>query len=78
MKARESQPKRGYFYRSWMSLVGIITIAKDLGLGNHYRSHEDDDICEYTPAECICRTRIWQLVYILECMIGGPQGTKHI
>jgi hypothetical protein len=74
MKARESHPKRGYFYRSWTSLVNIIAMAKDVGLAEHLSHHDGGNSCQFTPAECVSRTRIWQLLFILEVMIGGPQG----
>jgi len=74
MKARESQPsRRGYFYRSWMSLVNIIAMAKDLGMNEHLDDHRHGQ-CGLTPGECVSRTRIWQTLFILEAMIGGPQG----
>jgi hypothetical protein len=76
MKAKESQPKRGYFYRSWMSLVNIIAMAKDLELDQHVQSHTDGNTCTFTPSECVCRTRIWQVVFMLEPFIGGPQGNS--
>jgi hypothetical protein len=75
MKAKESQPKRGYFYRSWMSLVNIIAMAKDLELDQHVQNHTDGNTCSFTPSECVCRTRIWQVVFMLEPFIGGPQGS---
>jgi hypothetical protein len=79
MKAKESQPqRRGYFYRSWMSLVNIVAMSKDLGLHEHLEDHEDGGSCGFSTPECICRTRIWQTLCILEAMIGGPQGKAQI
>ncbi|KAF2674193.1 hypothetical protein BT63DRAFT_408401 [Microthyrium microscopicum] len=75
MKAKESQPqKRGYFYRSWMSIVNIIAMSKDLGLHEHLESHEDEGSCGFSTPECVSRTRIWQTLSILEAMVGGPQA----
>ena len=49
-------------------------MAKDLGLHVHLESHEGGNSCQFTPADCVCKTRIWQLLFILEVMVGGPQG----
>jgi hypothetical protein len=74
MKAREFHPKRGYFYRSWSHVVDIINMAKDLNLNEHLEAHKGGNCCQLTPTECVSRTRTWQLLYILESMIGAPQG----
>lgn len=76
LKAREAAPKRGYYYRSWMTVVQCVQMAKDLGLEEHYEEHKAGRPCEYAsnPAECQLRTRIWQTVFICEVMVGGPQG----
>ena len=57
-----------------MALVNIIAMAKDLGLGQHLEAHEVGNSCQFTSTECVCQTRIWQLLFILEVMVGGPQG----
>jgi len=77
LKARESAPKRGYFYRSWMMLVNIVAMAKDLELDQHMEMHKLGHHCDSTVYDCVCKTRIWLLLYSLEAMIGGPQGTPH-
>jgi hypothetical protein len=74
LKAREAYPKRGYFYRSWNTLVNIVAMAKDLEIDMHLEDHQDGNTCRNSPTDCVCKTRIWQLLYILEAMIGGPQG----
>jgi hypothetical protein len=74
LKARESAPKRGYFYRSWMTLVNIVAMAKDLELDQHLELHMSGQPCESNLYDCVCKTRCWQLMYVLEAMIGGPQG----
>ena len=77
MKARETQPgRRGYFYRSWTALVNIVSMSKDLGLHEHLGDHEYGQ-CGLNAGECITRTRTWQTVFILEAMIGGPQGAYN-
>lgn len=74
LKARESAPKRGYYYRSWMSIVQCVQIGKDLGLDEHYEDHQAGQSCGLSPAECLLRTRIWQTIFVCEVMIGSPQG----
>jgi hypothetical protein len=54
-------------------LVNIIAMAKDLGLNEHLDDHNHGQ-CGLTPGECVSRTRIWQTIFILEAMIGAPQG----
>ena len=76
LKAREATPKRGYYYRSWMTLKTIITMAKDLELHEHYIEHEADRKCGSDPTECLIKTRIWQCIFACEIMVGGPQGAQ--
>ncbi|KAK1255132.1 hypothetical protein MKX08_009127 [Trichoderma sp. CBMAI-0020] len=80
LKAREAAPKRGYYYRSWMTVVQCVQMAKDLGLEEHYEEHKAGRPCEYAsnPTECQLRTRIWQTVFICEVMVGGPQGRYNM
>ncbi|KAL9599668.1 MAG: hypothetical protein Q9219_003656 [cf. Caloplaca sp. 3 TL-2023] len=74
LKAREAAPKRGYYYRSWMTVKTLVTMAKDLELHEHYADHQADRDCSFDPTECLIRRRIWQTIFICEMMIGGPQG----
>ena len=74
LKARESSPKRGYYYRSWMTCKTIVTMAKDLELHEHYDTHAAGGDCGSDPMECLKKTRIWQTALACEVMIGGPQG----
>lgn len=74
LKARESVPKRGYYYRSWMMVVQCVQMAKDLGLEEHYGEHKAGRPCGFDTADCINRTRIWQTLFVCELMIGSPQG----
>ncbi|KAE9978515.1 hypothetical protein EG328_001425 [Venturia inaequalis] len=74
LKARESAPKRGYFYRSWMIVVNAVAMAKDLNMHEHVEDHDLGQPCNNSLLECGVKTRIWQLLYVLEAMIGGPQG----
>lgn len=74
LKAREGSPKRGYFYRSWMTTKTIVSMAKDLDLHEHYAVHKAGESCESNAADCISKTRAWQAIMICEFMIGAPQG----
>ncbi|TLS23522.1 uncharacterized protein PpBr36_05710 [Pyricularia pennisetigena] len=74
IKAREASPKRGYYFRSWMSIVQCVQMGKDLSLDDHYQDHLAGKSCGSGPAECLMKTRIWQTIFIMELMIGSPQG----
>ena len=74
LKARESTPKRGYYYRSWMTIKTLVAMAKDLELHEHYSDHQENRSCGSDPTECLVKTRIWQSIYLCEMMVGGPQG----
>ncbi|KAL7269884.1 hypothetical protein RUND412_007427 [Rhizina undulata] len=74
LKARESAPQRGYFFRSWMSVVSIIAMARDLGLESHYDLHKQGLTCNEKPLDCMTRTRVWQACFVYELMICAPQG----
>ncbi|EXJ67328.1 uncharacterized protein A1O5_09341 [Cladophialophora psammophila CBS 110553] len=74
LKARESAPKRGYYYRSWMTCKTAITMAKDLELHEHYEIHSLGQSCSSDPVDCLTKTRIWQTLLVCETMVGGPQG----
>jgi hypothetical protein len=74
LKAREATPKRGYYYRSWMSIKTIVTMAKDLDLHEHFTEHQAGRGCGSDPTECLIKTRIWQCIFAFEIMVGGPQG----
>ncbi|KAH7155758.1 hypothetical protein B0J13DRAFT_436670 [Dactylonectria estremocensis] len=74
LKAREAAPKRGYYYRSWMTVVQCVQIGKDLELDEHYEDHQAGKPCEFSSEECLLRTRIWQVVFSCEIMVGAPQG----
>ncbi|KAI1622697.1 hypothetical protein EDD37DRAFT_485345 [Exophiala viscosa] len=78
LKARESAPKRGYYYRSWMTCKTAVTMAKDLELDEHHGIHEDGESCGSDPVECLIKTRIWQSLLICETMVGGPQGRTDL
>lgn len=78
LKARESAPKRGYYYRSWMTVVQCVTMARDLGLDEHYDDHKAGRSCGSNMGDCITKTRIWQTLFICELMIGSPQGLSYL
>lgn len=74
MKAREFVPRRGYFYRSWMTLKYVVTMSCDLGLNEHVDQHRLGSTCKLPKHECLVQTRVWQTLFGLEIMVGSPQG----
>jgi hypothetical protein len=74
LKARESAPKKGYYYRSWQTVKTAVSMAKDLDLHEHYSLHAEGKHCTLNSVECLVQTRIWQTLLVVEVMIGGPQG----
>lgn len=52
-------------------------MARDLDLNTHLEEH-DTNSCRYSPVECVTRTRIWQMLFMLEGMVGGPQGKSTV
>lgn len=74
LKAREAMPKRGYYYRSWLSIVNCFQMAKDLGLDEHFEDHQEGKPCGSSPADCLTKSRVWQTIFICENMIAGSQG----
>lgn len=77
LKAREAAPRRGYFYRSWMSIVQCVQMGKELGLDDHYEDHRAGRPCNSSAADCGVKTRIWQTIFICETMIGSSQGMSE-
>ncbi|KAJ9272264.1 transcriptional regulator family: Fungal Specific TF [Paecilomyces variotii] len=74
LKARESAPKKGYYYRSWQTVKTAVSMAKDLDLHEHYGMHQEERTCELDPIECLVQTRVWQTLLVVEVMVGAPQG----
>ncbi len=74
LKAREQAPKRGYYYRSWMSIVQCVQMGKDLGLDDQYLEHQAGKQCVASQSKCLLKNRIWQTIFVCEVMIGSPQG----
>ncbi|KAF7629811.1 hypothetical protein F9C07_2287458 [Aspergillus flavus] len=74
LKARESVPKKGYYYRSWQTVKTIVSMAKDLEIDEHYNTHAEHRLCDLNPIECLVQTRVWQALLVVEVMIGAPQG----
>lgn len=74
LKARESLPKKGYYYRSWQTVKTIISMSKDLDIHEHYYMHAENRSCDLNPIECLVQTRVWQALLVVEVMIGAPQG----
>ncbi|KAI0383437.1 hypothetical protein F5Y04DRAFT_25575 [Hypomontagnella monticulosa] len=78
LKAREASPKRGYYYRSWMSIVNCVAMGKDLGLDEHFDDHKAGRPCGSSPDECLTKNRIWQTIFVCETMIAAPQGRTDL
>ncbi|KAJ0321237.1 hypothetical protein COL5a_009292 [Colletotrichum fioriniae] len=57
LKAREAAPKRGYYYRSWMTIVQCVQMGKDLGLDEHYTDHQAGRPCGSSPLDCQMKSR---------------------
>lgn len=74
LKARESSPQRGYYYRSWVTVINCIAMAKDLDLHEHYELHKEGRSCGSSMFDCATKTKIWHTLFILGVMVGGPQG----
>ncbi len=74
LKARETSPRRGYYFRSWVTVVTLIDMAKELGLHEHHGYHQEQLPCGSTYNDCVTKTRVWQTLFVCELMIGGPQG----
>ncbi|KAF1808719.1 hypothetical protein P152DRAFT_212646 [Eremomyces bilateralis CBS 781.70] len=74
LKAREGSPKRGYFYRSWMTVVNAVAMSKDLDLQEHLETHQLGKPCGSSLYDCGIKTRVWDTLFVLEVMVGGPQG----
>jgi hypothetical protein len=73
LKAREAIPKRGYYYRSWMTAVNIVSMAKDLNLHEHHENHQMGRSCT-DLYDCITKYRVWHTLFLVEFMVGAPQG----
>lgn len=74
LKARESLPKKGYYYRSWQTVKTLVSMSKDLDIHEHYNAHAEGRTCELDTAECLVQTRVWQALLVVEVMVGAPQG----
>lgn len=55
-------------------MLNIIAMAKDLELHEHYGIHQQGGSCHSAPHECAIKTRLWHTLFVVELMIGGPQG----
>lgn len=73
-RAREALPRRGYYYRSWMAVKYMSTMAFDLGLHEHADQHASGKPCKFSKPDCLVRTRVWQTIFSLEILVGAPQG----
>ncbi|CAD6582406.1 MAG: hypothetical protein ASARMPRED_000954 [Alectoria sarmentosa] len=79
LKGREAAPKRGYYFRSWMTVKKLVTFALELKLDKHYSEHQvPGGNCTSDLTECFIKTRLWQIIFACETMIGAPQGRRDM
>ena len=57
-----------------MNIVGMAHMAKDLKLDEHHDQHTDEGGCSLPTIDCLIKTRVWHMIYIVELIVGGPQG----
>lgn len=57
-----------------MMVVNLIAMGKGLELDEHYENHQLGKPCGSNIHDCITKTHVWHMLFILEVMIGGPQG----
>ncbi|KAI9662439.1 MAG: hypothetical protein M1821_008606 [Bathelium mastoideum] len=74
LKAREAVPKRGYYYRSWITVANLVLMAKDLELHDHHELHQMGRSCGSAVYDCSTKYRVWHTLFVVEFMIGAPQG----
>lgn len=74
LKAREAVPRRGYYYRSWTTIANLVLMAKDLELHEHHEIHQMGRLCGSSVYDCSTKYRVWHTLYVVEFMIGAPQG----
>ncbi|KAF7593882.1 hypothetical protein BBP40_010693 [Aspergillus hancockii] len=46
----------------------------DLEIDEHYATHAENSLCDLDAIECLVQTRVWQVLLVVEVMIGAPQG----
>lgn len=75
LKAREAVPRKGYYYRSWLTIVHLVQMARDLDLHEHLGIHDEGEDCDAeSHEECATKTRVWHVLFAVELIVGGPQG----
>ncbi|KAF2234490.1 hypothetical protein EV356DRAFT_446659 [Viridothelium virens] len=77
LKAREAVPKRGYYYRSWTTIANLVLMAKDLELHEHHEIHQMGRSCGSSVYDCSTKYRVWHTLFVVELMIGAPQGRHN-
>lgn len=57
-----------------MSVVTMVELAKDLELHEHLGLHKQGLPCGSSLSDCVVKSRVWFTLYVVEIMVGGPQG----
>ncbi|KAI9701629.1 MAG: hypothetical protein M1820_006400 [Bogoriella megaspora] len=52
-------------------------MAKDLELHEHHELHQIGRSCGSSPYDCAAKYRVWHTLFVVEFMIGAPQG-RHL
>lgn len=76
IKAKESLPKKNYYFDAWLEISKCNQMAQSLGLHTHSARHVRGESCSLALAECTLWRRIWQTIYVVEVMISYPKGTS--
>ena len=61
-----------------MTIVQCVQMGKDLGLDEHFTDHQAGKPCGSSASECALKSRIWQVIFACEIMIGSPQGKTSV
>ena len=61
-----------------MTVVNLVAMGKGLELDEHYENHQMGKACGSNIHDCITKTRVWHMLFILEVMVGGPQGLHAV
>lgn len=55
--------------------MNCVAMAKDLEIDDHFENHQMGKPCGSSFHDCITKARVWHTLFLLEVMVGGPQGT---
>ncbi|BFZ63600.1 hypothetical protein YB2330_004731 [Saitoella coloradoensis] len=72
LKALETIPQQGLYYRSWLMLGVIVRHAMDLGLNKLADKYKP----QMPVMDLMIRRRIWQQLFMLDQMMGQATGRE--